>query len=120
MYTSVQASYFNIMTSVHFSSGLVHQRKERCTIQCTLSSKEEESSYLWPFSSTSSCSFRAYLVFKWIGAHLGVYPYSLIQPKIDVDWHTQFLRWGGERVNKQHVLKNRQVELLTGDGIHIH
>ncbi|GJT59332.1 14-3-3 protein [Tanacetum coccineum] len=33
------------MASVDISSGPVPQRKERCTLQCALSSKEEKSSY---------------------------------------------------------------------------
>nr|GEY47561.1 integrase, catalytic region, zinc finger, CCHC-type, peptidase aspartic, catalytic [Tanacetum cinerariifolium] len=38
------------------TSGLVPQRKERCTLQCALSSKEEKSSCFRPFSSTIICS----------------------------------------------------------------
>ena len=50
----------NIMMSADNTSGPVHQGKERCTFQCTLSSKEEKSSWLWPFLTTcfmlSPCS----------------------------------------------------------------
>ena len=44
--TSVQASLFKvyIMVSADNTSGPVHQGKEGCTIQCTLSSEEEKSS----------------------------------------------------------------------------
>ncbi|GJV31693.1 hypothetical protein Tco_1392093 [Tanacetum coccineum] len=46
--SAVQASDLNVnkMTSVHISSGPAPQRKERCTLQCALSSKEEKSSYI--------------------------------------------------------------------------
>ena len=60
--TSVQALSLkvNIMVSADNTSGPVHQGKERCTIQCTLSSEEEKSSWLWPFLTTcfmlSPCS----------------------------------------------------------------
>ena len=51
---SVQASVLNviIMVSADNTSGPVHQGKERCTIQCTLSSEEEKSSWVWPFLTT--------------------------------------------------------------------
>ncbi|GJY54765.1 hypothetical protein Tco_0446429 [Tanacetum coccineum] len=39
---------FMIMASVDNTSGPVPQRKERCTLQCALSSKEEKSSYSNP------------------------------------------------------------------------
>ncbi|GJX19910.1 hypothetical protein Tco_0222587 [Tanacetum coccineum] len=47
---------FMIMASVDNTSGPVPQRKERCTLQCALSSKEEKSSCFQPFSSTMICS----------------------------------------------------------------
>ncbi|GJS39573.1 retrovirus-related pol polyprotein from transposon TNT 1-94 [Tanacetum coccineum] len=50
--TSDQHSCFMIMASVDNTSGPVPQRKERCTLQCPLSSKEEKSSCFQPFSST--------------------------------------------------------------------
>ncbi|GKA97167.1 hypothetical protein Tco_0825061, partial [Tanacetum coccineum] len=69
------------MTSVHISSGLalkrhmasadntsgpVAQRKERCTLQCALSFKEEKSSYLRAILSTTSISSHARSINKWI------------------------------------------------------
>ncbi|GJY92037.1 hypothetical protein Tco_0507819 [Tanacetum coccineum] len=42
--TSDQHPCFMIMASVDNTSGPVPQRKERCTLQCALSSKEEKSS----------------------------------------------------------------------------
>nr|GEV35298.1 hypothetical protein [Tanacetum cinerariifolium] len=47
---------FMKMASVDNTSGPVPQRKERCTLQCALSSKEEKSSCFRPFSSTMICS----------------------------------------------------------------
>ncbi|GJX65602.1 hypothetical protein Tco_0299945 [Tanacetum coccineum] len=44
------------MASVDNTSGPVPQRKERCTLQCALSSKAEKSSCFRPFSSTMICS----------------------------------------------------------------
>nr|GEV01004.1 hypothetical protein [Tanacetum cinerariifolium] len=44
------------ISSVDNTLGLVPQRKERCTLQCALSSKEEKSSCFRPFSSTMICS----------------------------------------------------------------
>ncbi|GKA93954.1 uncharacterized mitochondrial protein-like protein [Tanacetum coccineum] len=44
------------MASVDNTSGPVPQRKERCTLQCALSLKEEKSSCLRPFSSTMTYS----------------------------------------------------------------
>nr|GEU42341.1 ethylene-responsive transcription factor 13-like [Tanacetum cinerariifolium] len=41
-----------IMASADNTSGPAHQRKERCTLQCDLSSKEEKSYFFRPFSST--------------------------------------------------------------------
>ncbi|GJS04152.1 hypothetical protein Tco_0320660 [Tanacetum coccineum] len=40
------------MASVDNTSGPAPQRKEKCTLQCALSSKEEKSSCLRPLSST--------------------------------------------------------------------
>ncbi|GKE34535.1 hypothetical protein Tco_1453857 [Tanacetum coccineum] len=42
------------MASANISSGLASQRKERSTLQCALSFKEEKSSYLRPVLSTTS------------------------------------------------------------------
>ncbi|MCO6517188.1 MAG: hypothetical protein J6586_11985, partial [Snodgrassella sp.] len=41
------------------------------------------------------------ILFSSGSAHIGVFYYSLIQPKLAFDRHMQFLRGG--RVNKQHV-----------------
>ncbi|GJW35180.1 hypothetical protein Tco_0058100 [Tanacetum coccineum] len=48
------------------TSCLAPQRKERCTLQCALSLKEEESSYLRAVLSTTSINSHARLVKKWI------------------------------------------------------
>ncbi|GKD16548.1 retrovirus-related pol polyprotein from transposon TNT 1-94 [Tanacetum coccineum] len=48
-----KASFFIIMASVDVSSGPAPNRKEKCTLQCALSLKEEKSSCFRPFSSTS-------------------------------------------------------------------
>ncbi|GJS78605.1 hypothetical protein Tco_0728486 [Tanacetum coccineum] len=40
----IQASFFIIMASVDVSSGPAPHRKEKCTLQCALSLKEEKSS----------------------------------------------------------------------------
>ncbi|GJY08520.1 hypothetical protein Tco_0375574 [Tanacetum coccineum] len=53
VYGKIQASFFIIMASVDVSSGPAPQRKEKCTLQCALSLKEEKSSCFRPFSSTS-------------------------------------------------------------------
>ncbi|GJY90826.1 hypothetical protein Tco_0506022 [Tanacetum coccineum] len=50
---SALASFFIIMASVDVSSGPAPYRKEKCTLQCALSLKEEKSSCFRPFSSTS-------------------------------------------------------------------
>ncbi|GKA69044.1 hypothetical protein Tco_0775108, partial [Tanacetum coccineum] len=83
--SAVQASLCNDkMTSVHISSGLAlqrqmasadissgpaPQRKERSTLQCALSFKEEKSSYLRVVLSTTSISSHARSVNKWINVH---------------------------------------------------
>ncbi|GKF38804.1 hypothetical protein Tco_0118865, partial [Tanacetum coccineum] len=54
------------MASADNTSGPAPQRKERCTIQCTLSLKEEKSSYLRAVLSTTSISSNARSVNKWI------------------------------------------------------
>ncbi|GKE28990.1 integrase, catalytic region, zinc finger, CCHC-type containing protein, partial [Tanacetum coccineum] len=50
---TLYASFFIIMASVDVSSGPAPHRKEKCTLQCALSLKEEKSSCFRPFSSTS-------------------------------------------------------------------
>ncbi|GJS40652.1 hypothetical protein Tco_0565695 [Tanacetum coccineum] len=84
--SAVQASVLNVnkMTSVHISSGLAlqrqmasadissgpaPQRKERSTLQCALSFKEEKSSYLRAVLSTTSISSHARSINKWINVH---------------------------------------------------
>nr|GEW28447.1 hypothetical protein [Tanacetum cinerariifolium] len=47
------------MASAKNTSGLAPQRKERCTLQCALSLKEEKSSYLQAILSTTSKSSQA-------------------------------------------------------------
>ncbi|GJU89311.1 retrovirus-related pol polyprotein from transposon TNT 1-94 [Tanacetum coccineum] len=61
-----QASDLNVnkMASADNTLGLALQRKERCTLQCALSLKEEKSSCLRPFSSTSFMLFHARSVIK--------------------------------------------------------
>ncbi|GJV79292.1 hypothetical protein Tco_1515162 [Tanacetum coccineum] len=54
------------MASADNTSDPAPQRKERCTLQCTLSLKEEKSSYSRTVLSTTSISSHARLVNKWI------------------------------------------------------
>ncbi|GKE62060.1 hypothetical protein Tco_1512427, partial [Tanacetum coccineum] len=54
------------MASADNTSGPAPQRKERCTLQCTLSLEEEKSSYLRAVLSTTSISSHARSVNKWI------------------------------------------------------
>nr|GEW16001.1 hypothetical protein [Tanacetum cinerariifolium] len=57
----LQASDLNVnkMASADNSSGPAPQRKERCTLQCALSLKEDKSSYLRAVLSTTSRSYHA-------------------------------------------------------------
>ncbi|GJW70672.1 retrovirus-related pol polyprotein from transposon TNT 1-94 [Tanacetum coccineum] len=52
----IQASFFIIMASVDVSSGPAPHRKEKCTLQCALSLKEEKSSFV-PLSTSVSTTF---------------------------------------------------------------
>ncbi|GKA56394.1 hypothetical protein Tco_0755466, partial [Tanacetum coccineum] len=52
--------------TLNVSAGPAPQRKERCTLQCTLSLEEEKSSYLRAVLSTTSISSHARSVNKWI------------------------------------------------------
>ncbi|GJS76036.1 hypothetical protein Tco_0725917 [Tanacetum coccineum] len=52
--------------TLNVSAGPVPQRKERCTLQCALSLKEEKSSYLRAVLSTTFISSHARSVNKWI------------------------------------------------------
>ncbi|GJR48165.1 hypothetical protein Tco_1316268 [Tanacetum coccineum] len=52
--------------TLNLSAGPAPQRKERCTLQCALSLKEEKSSYLRAVLSTTSISSHARSVNKWI------------------------------------------------------
>ncbi|GKC38666.1 hypothetical protein Tco_1051050 [Tanacetum coccineum] len=52
--------------TLNLSEGPAPQRKERCTLQCALSLKEEKSSYLRAVLSTTSISSHARSVNKWI------------------------------------------------------
>ncbi|GJY81625.1 hypothetical protein Tco_0494376 [Tanacetum coccineum] len=54
------------MASEDNTSGPAPHRKEKCTLQCVLSSKEEKSSYLRAILSTTSISSYARSVNKWI------------------------------------------------------
>ncbi|GKG09372.1 hypothetical protein Tco_0338118, partial [Tanacetum coccineum] len=54
------------MASADISSGPAPQRKERSTLQCALSFKEEKSSYSRAVLSTTSISSHARSVNKWI------------------------------------------------------
>ncbi|GJX04625.1 hypothetical protein Tco_0190541 [Tanacetum coccineum] len=58
------------MASADNTSGPAPQRKERCTLQCTLSLEEEKSSYLRVVLSTTSISSHARSVNKWINCAL--------------------------------------------------
>ena len=89
------------MTSEYLSSGLVLQRKEKCTLECTLSSKEEESSYLWPFSSTSFMLFPCLFSLQVDRRILEYIFIHVFNQKLQLTGICNF--WGGERVNKQHV-----------------
>ncbi|GJU69473.1 hypothetical protein Tco_1255732 [Tanacetum coccineum] len=53
-------------STLNLSTGPVPQRKERCTLQCALSLKEEKSSYLRAVLSTTFISSHACSVNKWI------------------------------------------------------
>ncbi|GJZ01587.1 hypothetical protein Tco_0519548, partial [Tanacetum coccineum] len=64
--SAVQASLNDKMASADISSGPAPQRKERSTLQCALSFKEEKSSYLRAVLSTTSISSHARSVNKWI------------------------------------------------------
>ena len=85
------------MMSVHISSGLVHQSKEKCTLECTLSSKEEESSYLWPFSSTSFMLFPYLFSLQVDRRTLEYILIHLFNQKLQLTGICNF--WWGERVN---------------------
>ncbi|GJW77074.1 putative late blight resistance protein homolog R1B-23 [Tanacetum coccineum] len=67
---NVRAGNFNL--SADNTSGPASQRKEKCTLQCALSLKEEKSSCFRPFSSTFFIFSHARSVIKWINnkAHL--------------------------------------------------
>ncbi|GJW29945.1 hypothetical protein Tco_0046820 [Tanacetum coccineum] len=69
--SAVQASDLNVikMASAGNTSGPAPKRKERCTLQCALSLKEEKSSYLRAVLSTTSISSHARSVNKWINVH---------------------------------------------------
>ncbi|GJT15263.1 hypothetical protein Tco_0873969 [Tanacetum coccineum] len=54
------------MASAGNTSGPAPKRKERCTLQCALSSKEEKSSCFRPFSSTFFIFSHARSIIKWI------------------------------------------------------
>ncbi|GJX82257.1 hypothetical protein Tco_0331738 [Tanacetum coccineum] len=68
-----------IAGTLNLSAGLAPQRKERCTLQCALSLKEEKSSYLRAVLSTTSISSHARSVNKWINNDWD----SLFQPMFD-------------------------------------
>ncbi|GJZ37705.1 putative reverse transcriptase domain-containing protein [Tanacetum coccineum] len=57
------------MASANNTSGPAPQRKERCTLQCTLSLEEEKSFYLRAVLSTTSISSHARSVNKWINVY---------------------------------------------------
>ncbi|GKA70319.1 hypothetical protein Tco_0776383 [Tanacetum coccineum] len=53
-------------STLNLSAGPAPQRKERCTLQCALSLKEDKSSYLRAVLSTTSISSHARSFNKWI------------------------------------------------------
>ncbi|GJY49023.1 hypothetical protein Tco_0438979 [Tanacetum coccineum] len=55
-----------LMHSADNTSGPAPQRKERCTLQCALSLKEEKYSYLRAVLSTTSINSHARSVNKWM------------------------------------------------------
>ncbi|GKA19474.1 hypothetical protein Tco_0699389 [Tanacetum coccineum] len=55
--------------TLNLSAGPAPHRKEKCTLQCALSLKEEKSSYLRAVLSTTSISSHARSVNKWINVH---------------------------------------------------
>ncbi|GJU31455.1 retrovirus-related pol polyprotein from transposon TNT 1-94 [Tanacetum coccineum] len=63
---TLNVSAYTLNLSADISSGLAPQRKERCTLQCALSLKEEKSSCFQPFSSTIIIFSHARSVIKWI------------------------------------------------------
>ena len=74
-----------LMTFEHNSSSLIPQRKEKCTLQCVLSSEIEKSSQLWPFSSTCFMLFPCASVIKWTGLPLIVFSFHLLDYNEDGD-----------------------------------
>ncbi|GKA46183.1 hypothetical protein Tco_0738979 [Tanacetum coccineum] len=63
--------------------GPAPQRKERCTLQCTLSLEEEKSSYLRAVLSTTSISSHARSVNKWIN-YFNPPPHAVSLDPVDV------------------------------------
>jgi hypothetical protein len=108
LYKSVQASLFIIMTSVHISAGLVLQHYDVWIHQFRPRSSKKRKVYAWVhfiFKRRGVFLLMAILINKIHAlsvliqsssgsAHIGVYFYSRIQPKIAVDRHMQFLRGG--------------------------
>nr|GEX73375.1 hypothetical protein [Tanacetum cinerariifolium] len=69
---------FNVSAgTLNLSAGPAPQRKERCTLQCALSLKEEKYSYLRAVLSTTSISSHARSVNKWINI-FGLYTSRLL------------------------------------------
>ncbi|GJW15062.1 retrovirus-related pol polyprotein from transposon TNT 1-94 [Tanacetum coccineum] len=84
----LRASLFiDKMTSANNTTGLAPQRKERCTLQCALSSKEETSSCLRAFVSTTVIFSHARSVNKWINNPPSTTPYV---PPTKNDWDLLF------------------------------
>nr|GEW67483.1 hypothetical protein [Tanacetum cinerariifolium] len=80
------------MASTDNTSGPTPQRKERCTLQCALSLKEEKSSYLRAVLSTTSIISHARSVNKTISSRLVPQPPSPTPnvPPTKNDWDTLF------------------------------
>jgi hypothetical protein len=103
--TSVQASFFKEKKSVRLSA--LYLQKKRSLLIYGHSHQQD------------SCSFRAYSVFKWIGAYWSIFLFTYSTK--NCSWQAYAIFEGGKGwINNMLVFKNRQVELLTVDGIHIH
>ena len=111
----MQASYFNIMTSVHFSTGLVLQHYGVCWQHFRPRSSKKRKVYAWVhfiFKRRGIFLFMAILINKFMlfpclfcfQVDRRILEYSIIH-LFNQNLHSTGICnfWGGERVNKQHV-----------------
>ena len=110
------------MTSVQFSSGLALHRYDVCTLQCrprtstlwrllttlqaplinekkgvrfsALYLQKKRNLLIYGHSHQQVHALSVLILFSSGSAHIGVFYYSLIQPKLAFDRHMQFLRGG--------------------------